>query len=277
MPADRLVHPRCGKSAKVSLLTDLEFRVWVQYLLAADDFGVMHATAVELQSRNLHLANRPAKMLLRCLDALVKVGLVHRFEHQKQPYIYQRDWQKWQKVEYPRGTDNPAPTGADLAACAESTRELFEKHPGGQRKVTKAKDAPNDSGHTSQIDSENVPPTRAGAPAERLTANGSGHRPSAQTHGSPLIPRRRLDAAYEFERVYVPQRKHADLLAAHGNERELEAFYERIAEEWSSSGPYAKANPGDMFKFWQARYDEWKPVPAAAKPSSHKPAWLRGA
>jgi uncharacterized protein YdaU (DUF1376 family) len=97
------------------------------------------------------------------------------------------------------------------------------------------------------------------------------------TQSVPLIARRRPDAAFEFERVYVPQRKHADLLAAHGNESELVKFYERIAGEWSSTGPYAAANPGDMFRFWQARYDEWKPPPTAAKPiASRKPAWAQG-
>lgn len=172
MPADRLLHPRAGRSHKVNLLTDLEYRVWTQYLLSADDFGVMHATSHALQNDNLHLAHRPAKVVTRCLEALIKSGLVRRFEHQGQPYVFQHDWQKWQKVEYPRATINPCPSGADLDVCDPATRDLFEKHPGGQRKVTKAKDVPSDSERASRIHPEGIPPTRAGAPAERLTANG---------------------------------------------------------------------------------------------------------
>ena len=53
-----MIHPRLGHSAKVAGLTDFEYRVWNQYLLSADDFGVMRATAVKLQADNDALAER---------------------------------------------------------------------------------------------------------------------------------------------------------------------------------------------------------------------------
>lgn len=162
------------------MLTDLEYRVWTQYLLTADDFGVMHATAVALQNANLHLANRPAKLIKRCLDVIVEIDLVRGFDHQGQHYVFQTDWQRWQKVEFPRATINPAPEGTDLASCDEGTRALFTKHPGGQRKDRRrAEDVPNDSGHVRDARSDNIPPTRARDAREtanglRLTAHANG-------------------------------------------------------------------------------------------------------
>ena len=187
MPADRLLHPKSSQSAKVSSLTDLEFRVWVQYLLSADDFGVMQASAARLQADNRHLQNRPVKALLRCLEALLKCDLVRKFTHQGQDFLYSHNWQTWQKVDYPRATNNPPPS--DLSACEDSTRALFEKHPGGQRKDRRhPEDVPSDSELASRTDPEDIPTTRAGAPAKRLTANGT--RPSANGH--------RLTASTDF-------------------------------------------------------------------------------
>ncbi len=163
------------------MLTDLEYRVWTQYLLSADDFGVMRASPAQLQADNDHLGNRPTKLLQRCLDALVTCGLVRAFGHQGKPYIFQHDWMRFQKIEYPRATNNPVPP--NLTICDEGTRALFEKHPGGQRKYHKrAEDIPNDLERTSQMYPEGIPPTRAGAPAERLTAKANGIRLTA--HGS---------------------------------------------------------------------------------------------
>ena len=150
----------------------MEYRVWTQYLLSADDFGVMHATVVALQNDNLALASKSQKAIKRCLEVLVASRLVTRFEHQGQPYLCQHDWQRWQKVEYPRATINPCPPDHVLGTFDAVTSDLFKKFPGGQRKAARPKDAPNDSGRTSQIYPESVPPTRAGVPAKGLTAYG---------------------------------------------------------------------------------------------------------
>jgi hypothetical protein len=173
MPVDRLLHPRLGHSEKVNLLTDLEYRVWTQMILSADDFGVLRASAVTLQADSDHLANRPLKIVQRCIDAVVKRELFATFTHQGRVYAYQPDWQKYQKIEYPRATNNPAPT--DFAKCDEATAALFAKHPGGNRKTPRgrADDGPKDLGRASRTRSDNIPPTRAGTPAERLTANGT--------------------------------------------------------------------------------------------------------
>lgn len=167
MPDDRFLHRRAGHSQKVNLLTDLEYRVWTQYILSADDFGVMRASAVTIQADNDHLSNRPAKVIQRCIEALAKGGLLRIFEHQNRRYVYQHDWQDWQKVSYPRTTNQPAPPAEALAECEPTTQELFRIHPGGAGRKRKER-----SENVPETVSECSPLTRAGAPAKRLTANG---------------------------------------------------------------------------------------------------------
>ncbi len=167
MPDDRFFHKRACHSERVNLLTDLEFRVWWQYVMSADDFGVMRASAVTLQADNDHLGNRPAKVLVRCIDALVTADLIREFEHQKRRYVYQHDWQTYQKVSYPRATNHPMPPTDLLAKCDEPTQKLFLMHPGGA-----GRKRDNGSANVPKTDQEPSPLMRAGAYAKRLTANG---------------------------------------------------------------------------------------------------------
>ncbi len=86
MPADRLLHARLGHSARVSKLSDLAFRVWTTYVLAADDFGVMRADAVAFQAAHDALRERPGEEVATSIERLVEVGLVAAFEHQGARY-----------------------------------------------------------------------------------------------------------------------------------------------------------------------------------------------
>ena len=128
MPADRLLHARLGHSAKVSSLSDLEYRVWTTYLLGADDFGVMRAEAVAFQAAHDALSRRPAKVIGKCIERLVTAGLVAAFVHQGARYLYQSDWQDFQRVRYPLRTLHPLPAEAEVSP---RTRHLWSVHPGG--------------------------------------------------------------------------------------------------------------------------------------------------
>ena len=130
MPADRLLHARLGHSAKVSSLTDLEYRVWTTYVLAADDFGVMRAHAIAFQAAHDALSTRPAGAIAKCIERLVEAGLVAGFEHQGARFVYQWDWQDFQRVRFPARTLHPLPASAEVSA---RTHHLWSIHPGGAR------------------------------------------------------------------------------------------------------------------------------------------------
>jgi hypothetical protein len=142
MPADRLLHPRLLHSVKVCGLSDVEFRVWVTYILTADDYGVMRKSAVTVQAANDVLAERPVKQIDAALKKLVDVQLVLQFEHQKRAYLCQIDWQNYQRVKHPRDSMQPVPPDAILEACTAATRKLFAQH----NSLRKGDDEPPEDG-----------------------------------------------------------------------------------------------------------------------------------
>jgi hypothetical protein len=124
----RILHRKAAGSEKVSNLSDLEYRVWTQYLLSADDFGVMPAQAIVLQADNRALRKKPSKTVQKALETLITVGLIRVFLHQGERYVWQHDWQDWQGLRHARNTVMPAPS--DLSGATPRTREFFEKHTG---------------------------------------------------------------------------------------------------------------------------------------------------
>ena len=171
MPADRLLHARLGHSAKVSSLSDLEYRVWTTYVLGADDFGVMRADAVAFQAAHDALSRRPARAIGRCIERLVKVGLVAAFEHQRARYLYQADWQDFQRVRYPLRTMHPLPPSASVSA---KTRHLWSVHPGGVKVPALPKSSRTAPGEFSE---------NSGNPPAKLS-DDSGNNPALVSEDS---------------------------------------------------------------------------------------------
>jgi hypothetical protein len=258
MPVDRFFHPRAGHSKKVTSLTDLEFRVWWTYQMAADDFGVMRRSVVVLQAANDSLARRSKQAVEKALDRVVEVELLHWFEHQGEFYVCQLDWQDFQKIRYPRESHNPVPTAAILAQCSRETSDLFKKH---SRKITET--------------DPSLPHAGAREEAKGLRLEANGHGPAFRSDGAAagMHPKDHLKhaACDDTFSHCVPTAVHAklsDLLAPkHGGDRQaasaaLKAWYPSV---WASLP--AEFVMGEAFRFWQGRFDA---AFATADPSAAK-------
>jgi hypothetical protein len=123
--------------------------------------------------------------------------------------------------------------------------------------------------------------TTVSAPLQTDTCNRSeaeayteARSEKTQRARAPLIAKRRKDAAWEGQRVWVPQRLHADFIADRNTpdaETELLVWYENVADEWTTGRCKDTPTGGEMFAFWRARYvEKW---PAPVKPSKRLPAW----
>jgi len=168
VPDDRLLSPRQGFSKKVSALDHLEYRVWVQQMLSADNFGVLPLSAIKLQGDNPALAREPAAAITAALRHQVDLGLLVRFEHQGDEFVADPKWQDFQKVRYPRRTMYPAPP---LEVLSRSTAGLFRKH-----HHFFAKHSGNFSGNSGKV-------ARSARADIRLTATANGSSGSSSTEG----------------------------------------------------------------------------------------------
>lgn len=206
MPADRLFHRRAGHSVKVNALTDFEFRVWWAYVMAADDFGILRYSPVELQSISDALAMKKPQVVLKAIDHLVKVDLVQTFDHQNQPYIYQWDWQDWQKVKWPSRTINPKPPSDRFS---EETVWLFQVFPGGKQVPKKPRES------SVEVPGKNFDGTFPRQQTYTANANADGSRLTANADlkegGVGETPR--LDLAFAAFKSAYPESRRAGGMA----------------------------------------------------------------
>ncbi|HUU90508.1 MAG TPA: hypothetical protein VM238_04780 [Phycisphaerae bacterium] len=128
MPDDRMLHRCQGHSAKLAQCDHLTYRVWTQYLLSADDFGVMPDSAALIRGDNFALEQEPEAAVVAALDFLKQVGLVESFIHQGRKYLCSLAWQNYQHVRFPRVSHYPVPPAEVLRKFSRETAELFERH-----------------------------------------------------------------------------------------------------------------------------------------------------
>jgi hypothetical protein len=125
VPNYRLLHANYRTGRKSKQLTELELIVWLAYLESADDYGVCPASPRKLQGDDPWLAKRPARLVQRCVEHLIALGLVQTFTEDGDVYLCQPDWQDYQKIRYPSDTTFPAPPVDVLARFSAKTRALY--------------------------------------------------------------------------------------------------------------------------------------------------------
>lgn len=125
MATYRLIHQQAETGDRSSSLSDFEFCVWISYQLAADDFGVCPATAAKLRGSSPRLRKKPERVVQAAIERLVAVGLCQVFTDGPQRYLYQPDWQDWQRLKHATASSLPPIPAELLEKCSPKTRALF--------------------------------------------------------------------------------------------------------------------------------------------------------
>lgn len=263
MADGRILHRSAGDSAKVSALSDLEYRVWTQYLLSADDHGVMPAEVVKFQADNRALRNRPKAKLQAAIDQIVSLGLVGLFDHQGQTYLYQPDWNDRQSIRYPRRSVFPKPPESShekVQSLGESAEGSPHPARAGGRETLTPTQTPAQTPIRTQTDRGEVAPVWSQSGGARGSGLIGNHRGCFQAPASSLACGRGLCIpawlGQKWQQQYGDDRTKADL--------EIGSFISRTVADLPQSGPL-----GDVDKdFWQA---SWKAAHALHAPvTPHK-------
>jgi hypothetical protein len=285
VPANRFLNPRLGHSQKVSALSDFAYRVWTQYILSADDFGVMRMSPAPLQEGNDVIAQKPARTVERVLELLVSVGLLRRFVHQDRAYVYQHDWYDFQRMTWPSKTIHPAPPPADLAHCSAATQYLFAHHPGGKRIPKFSDSSPEELQKFSDSPSEELLPPRDARRAPLLTANGTRQVANGSEGGpgetaAPFDYERaltNLQDAYPQNRVTSGYRTETEWVKALGDDPKASYAVmvshlenHKRSHEWRVKGMVPALDKWLREGLWKRTMDEDPPVGDQLSPKTSR-------
>ncbi len=272
MADTRVLHKRGSHGERIKALSHLEFRVWVQYVLSADDFGVMRASASVVRADNPTLEREPLRKIDAALSAIRASGLTSDFTDQGERYYWQLNWQDYQDVRHPRKTPLPRPSAEVLLNASEATQGLFRKHP---------RSLPQDSGKVSEslpslagaggrethTQTQTLDPGSGSlgesAREPELVVNQGGTYTPVNPHSKPTnlinAGEQRAHGLHgwcDFTRgLCVPFGMHTEFrqrLGGEDAERRLRAWYPTVVAR------YADQPIGDgVFEFWRNEFAAW--------------------
>lgn len=276
MPANRMLHKRALAGDRTNALTHLEWRIWTVYEMAADDFGVMRCHEEAWITAHPCLGREKARAIRAAIEKVINSTLLGRFKSENGlTYVYQRDWQDWQSIEWPSITSLPRIPDEFLQHCSEPTQRLHQVWPGGawcppdpNKRRKRRADLPStpvsDLGSTQPDSSGGVASSRERLTAHTETLSGSVSQKSDlglihQQRGA--IPRYDPNV-YRWGRVRVMVTQHAEFrqrLGGDDADARLEAFYDATEARWAAS---ATVPPGSCFVVWQREFDAAFATPA---------------
>lgn len=242
MPTPRLLHANYRTGRKTRQLSKTDLIAWLAYQQSADDFGVCPASPLKLQGDDPWLEQESTGTVRKAIEKLIAVGLVLVFEENGSRYLYQADWQDWQRIRYPRNTSFPRIPDPELARCSEKTRALILTF-WGKRSNEKEQRDPD------------VPPADADASADPVNGRSgvpiSGPRPYDRRHAGHLMqfcPFKCLSEEKTHEFAKDLPRGQGDPL----NFERVVAWAESVMRGW---GDRPKTEP-TWYEFWQNRWAE---------------------
>jgi hypothetical protein len=268
----RLIFRNAATGERTSGLSHLGFRVWIQYQLSADDFGVCPALAAKLQGDNTALLDESTRRIQAEIETLLRVDLCRVFTDGKRRYLYQPDWQDWQRIRYPVATSLPAIPSEYLRECSRNTQELFREHHGrASGKFSphaRACDAPATAGAAADVreggagEAAPVPPSRVGVVARAAALGIVPPGVWERQHGTHAL---RADLC---DWVCLPASVHDEwlrrLVAAGATPedatRDIRTWALDVRAQWSGRVP-----GDDIFAFWR---HEWAKTHGSNRPSS---------
>lgn len=267
----RLIYQGAGTGERITALSHLEFRVWVQYQLSADDYGVCPAEAVKLQGDNVALQDESQRRIQTAIERLIAVQLCGVFQDGRRRYLYQPDWQDRQKIRHFTATSHPAIPAEELRKCSAKTQAIFrERFRNSSEEFplhARACDA-HANANADQRSEPDVPPT------------GSRRGPRAHAAGAlaGTLPRDHVDHGWCGARFCVKASQINELVRRYGAGGEtavpawLTTLEAGLGPEDSPGGPVWVLQ---HFDAWLTREGRLKaaprPAPAAVVSSSSVP------